>query len=362
MYYRSNGRLLFSPYYANENSHDPVTLHSKLVPIIFFFLLTSCATERFEVDVDDIELEMPLRRLDVEIFHLDPGSVSSFHQQKLGAEDHFYEEYIENILKAGPMNDSLTPIRLQRFVLDPNWNIAQASVEEEFGEMQLEQVELENAFKRYTSFFPGEIAPEIFIFNSGFNYAIYPMDSTIGIGIEWFLGDSNEIVQRLAPDAFPEYVKRRMRPEYLITSTMTGWLFVHRYRDLNGADLITNMVHHGKVLFALDKILPDTPDSLKIGYTQAQLDWCSESEFNIWAELAVNDVLFTKKPREIGRLMNDGPFTNGFPRGSPGRVGEWVGWQMVNAYMAEHEDKTIEDLFNNVEASEVMKSYRPGKN
>jgi len=311
--------------------------------------------------VDDIELEMPIRRLDLELFHLDPSAVTAFHEQKVEADDAFYIEYIENILQAGTMKDSITPARLQRFILDPNWNIAQASIEEEFGDMNVEKAGLEDAFKRYTSFFPAEKAPDVVVFNSGFNYAIYPMEHTIGIGIEWFLGDSNEIVQRLAPERFPNFVKRRMRPEYLVSSTITGWLFVHHYNDLGGEDLLTNMVHHGKVLFALDKVLPGTADSIKIGFSQAQLDWCAETEFNIWAELAVNDALFTKSPREIGRLMNDGPFTNGFPRESPGRIGEWVGWKMVNAYMAEHGDVTIEQMFNQVDAGEVMKSYRPGK-
>lgn len=335
---------------------------SYFLPIFFLLLFTSCGGDRFEVDVDDVELNLPIRRLDVELFSLNTAEVPAFHKAKIEEGDPFYTLYMEQILGAGPMEDSLTPIRLQRFLLDPNWSEAQTFVEKEFGDMSVEQGELENAFKRYITFFPSEKAPQINTFNAGFNFAIYPTEADLSIGIEWFLGDSNPVIQRLAPDMFPEYKKRRMAPEYLVGSAMTGWLFVHHYKDLAGEDLLGNMVHHGKVLFALDKILPDTPDSLIIGYTQAQLDWCALNEFNVWAELAVNDALFSKKPREIGRFMNDAPFTNGFPPGSPGRIGEWIGWQMVEAYMEAHPEMTIEELFGDIDTKEVMKSYRPNKN
>jgi len=325
--------------------------------------LTSCDADRFNVDVDEIDLDIPIRRLDLELFHLAPGDVASYHEQRFAAGDVFYTEFIEAILRAGPMdNDSITVPRLQRFLLDPNWNSAQASAEETFGDMSIQKAELEDAFKRYTTFFPKESVPNIVVFNSGFNYAIYPMDNTIGIGIEWFIGEDADIVKRLAPDRFPNFMKQRMRPEFIVNSTMTGWLFVHHRVDLTGKDVLTNMVHHGKVLFALDKILPEKPDSIMVGYTQAQLDWCKEHEFNIWTDLAGNDVLFSKTPREVNRIMSDGPFTNGFPRESPGRIGEWVGWQIVTAYMDDHEEMTIEQLFKEIDPQEIMKSYRPSKN
>lgn len=324
-------------------------------------LLVACDADRFAVDLEDSDLELKVRRFDLELFALAPEEVSKFHRERLEKGDGFYVEFSERILGAGAVRDSLTPIRMQRFVQDPNWNSAQASVEERFGDFQQQRKELENAFKRYLAFFPNEKAPSISTYNAGYQFAIYPMDSVLGIGLEWFIGDTSSIVQRLAPEVFPEYKKRRMQPEFLVSSAMTGWLFVHHYKDLAGEDLLGNMVHHGKVLFALKRILPDMPDSLIIGYTRSQLDWCDASEFNIWAELAVNDAIFSKKPREIGHFMNDGPFTNGFPRESPGRIGEWVGWQMVESYMAEHEEMTIEQLFGDIDAHEVMKSYRPNK-
>jgi hypothetical protein len=57
--------------------------------------------------------------------------------------------------------------------------------------------------------------------------------------------------------------------------------------------------------------------------------------------------------------MNDAPFTNGFPRDSPGHVGEWIGYRMVRSYLKDHPDLTLSQLFAIEDPREVLKSYKP---
>ena len=42
------------------------------------------------------------------------------------------------------------------------------------------------------------------------------------------------------------------------------------------------MVEKGKRIYLIDKLMPDTPDTLKIGYTSKQLEGCIENEGLIW--------------------------------------------------------------------------------
>ena len=56
--------------------------------------------------------------------------------------------------------------------------------------------------------------------------------------------------------------------------------------------------------------------------------------------------------------MNDGPFTPGFPRESPGHVGEWIGWRMVQAYLEDNPATSWPDLLT-VDPRTVLKSYKP---
>ena len=39
--------------------------------------------------------------------------------------------------------------------------------------------------------------------------------------------------------------------------------------------LIEQMIEKGKQWWLMDKFLPETADSVKTGYTQKQLEWCS---------------------------------------------------------------------------------------
>jgi hypothetical protein len=39
-----------------------------------------------------------------------------------------------------------------------------------------------------------------------------------------------------------------------------------------------NIISQGKLMYFVDAMLPDMHDSLKIGYTAAQLKWCQNNE------------------------------------------------------------------------------------
>ena len=71
------------------------------------------------------------------------------------------------------------------------------------------------------------------------------------------------------------------------------------------------------------------------------------------------DQLYSRNADVIGRFMNDGPFTNGLPRESPGHVGEWIGYRMVKAYMNDNPDLTFEQLIQLKDPRLVLKSYKP---
>jgi len=108
-------------------------------------------------------------------------------------------------------------------------------------------------------------------------------------------------------------------------------------------------------------ILPKTPDHIKIGYTEKQLEWCKENKKNIWAFLIENKLLYSSGSTTFRKFFTDGPFTHEFSKDSPARIGEWVGWQIVRTYMNKHPDIKPSKLFSNNDAQEIlMKSgYKP---
>jgi len=82
-----------------------------------------------------------------------------------------------------------------------------------------------------------------------------------------------------------------MRSEYIAIDAMKGWLSSEYARDETNRDLLTIIIEEGKVLYLCDAMFPQMDDTLKIGYSGSQLQWCSQNEFNIWAHFVDKELL-----------------------------------------------------------------------
>lgn len=298
-------------------------------------------------------------RLDHDLFHAPPDSMVAASLRAHAAYGEFYRIYIEDILHGAPVGDPRLPLVLHRFVLDPDWRAAQRAVDSVLGDMRAQQALFTEAFTRLKSFFPDSLVPRIVAYNSGYNYGIYPTDSVLGVGVEWFIGKDHPVIGYLAPEAFPRYMKERMVPEMLVPSAVRGWLLVHYTAPMADADVLKHMVETGKVMALLDALLPTVEPHLKLAFSQEQLAWCEANEYEVWKALVGKDQLYSKKSEDIGRWMSDGPFTNGLPRESPGHIGEWIGLRMVQAYMKANPKVTFAQLFAMKDDNAVLRAYKP---
>ncbi|HRH37229.1 MAG TPA: hypothetical protein PK760_02720 [Flavobacteriales bacterium] len=305
------------------------------------------------------DLDITVERLDQDLFRAAPDSMASVSLKAYATYGEFYRVYIEQILQGAPVDDPRLPMVLHRFVLDPDWREAQNAVDSALGDMELQRDQFEGAFERLHALFPDSLIPRIVAFNSGYNFGVFPTDSVLGIGVEWFIGKDHQVISYLAPETFPQYVKDRMEPEMLVPSAVKGWLLVHYTKDIRGADVLTNLVETGKVMALLDALLPATEPHLKFAFSKDQLAWCEANEYMMWKDIVGKDQIFSTDNDAIGRLMNDAPFTNGFPHESPGHVGEWIGYRMVMAYLKENPKVTLPELLAMKDARVILKDYKP---
>ena len=114
------------------------------------------------------------------------------------------------------------------------------------------------------------------------------------------------------------------------------------------------MIYQGKLMYFMDALMPDMNDTLKIGYTKKQLNWCKKNEAQMWLNLVENKRLYSNKRMDIIRYINDGPYTNGFPLESPARTGIWIGWQIVRKYMKEHPEITVPQLMQDSDYQQIL--------
>ncbi|MDR2971262.1 MAG: hypothetical protein LBU83_04950, partial [Bacteroidales bacterium] len=96
----------------------------------------------------------------------------------------------------------------------------------------------------------------------------------------------------------------------------------------------------------------------KIGYSKEQWEFCKANEDQIWRYFIENNLLFNSNHKNIRTFIFDAPFTTGFPHESPGRIGQWTGWQIVTAYMKNNPDVTLQELMNDCNYKEILQRSR----
>ncbi|MEZ5014585.1 MAG: hypothetical protein R2794_09865 [Chitinophagales bacterium] len=222
------------------------------------------------------------------------------------------------------------------------------------------QKDLNTAFRYFKYYFPDSTLPNVFSYIGPFVYWTMIDSNSLGIELDMYMGKhfSN---YGIFENNMPKYISYRCDEPFIVTNVMQTLMDGNMYSNGPEASLLDEMLREGKLLYYLDCVLPDTEDSVKMGYTAQQLQWCYDNESEIWKFLAGEDLLFSKRSDDLRRYIGEAPTSTGMPDEAPGRVAVWVGWQIVRKYMHENPEVRLEELFAEPDAMKILKSanYKP---
>jgi len=127
---------------------------------------------------------------------------------------------------------------------------------------------------------------------------------------------------------------------------------------------VSRIVQEGKKMYMTSLFLPSANQAEIMGYTVDQLNWAEVSESNIWKYFIKKEMLYSNDPTLTDRFIEDAPFSKFYlevDKDSPGRIGVWFGWQIVNSFM-EHNDLSLKEMLvlDNEELFKKSK-YKPKK-
>ncbi len=331
----------------------------------FFFLLvavsfTSCQDSRYEVETNTNIEQADFYRLDQAIFAESTGTLADL--ATLDTESNgFLTIYMLEIMQMPPIDNPMATSILSQFTEDPTWRDLQQHIQNVHPELQKESATMKSALARYAAFFKENTLPQLVTYNSGFNVGVYPSDQYLGVGLEWYSGSDQPILDRLPPELFPQYKRDKMLSKYLVGNALKGWLFVKFQSKQNGESLLNRMVFSGKIHFLTKILLEDISDADLLNYSEVQAEWAENNAYDVWKHLVESDLVFSKSAKEVSKMMNDGPFTPGMPPESPGGIGNWVGYKMVEAFMEKNSDIGLVELMNNKNDQNFLKYYKPGR-
>ncbi|QKG51481.1 gliding motility lipoprotein GldB [Hymenobacter sp. BRD67] len=220
--------------------------------------------------------------------------------------------------------------------------------------------ELGTLFGRVKYYFPDFKAPAVAAtYVSGLmGKDIYVNDSLLVISLDWFAGPQASY----RPD-LPGYMLRRYRPAYVLPTLALAVSSKYNRHQLTATSMLDQMVDQGKRLYFAGQMLPCTPDSLLIGFSGKELKNVKFNEARIWGHFLENNLLYTTTPFVIQKYVGERPNVPEIDRTCPGRVGQWVGLQIVRKYMSEHADVTLPQLMAQKDAQRLLNDshYRPKK-
>ena len=307
-----------------------------------------CLEGEKKPDVTKVDIELQTRRLDIDLAQIDTNDVASGLRQLKQKYPDFLDFYLDTLMGFGVLGkyDNANPAissGLRSFLTHSDIRGLFDTVIHHFPNTTKTNEELEKGFQYLKHYYPAFEVPKIVYLTSGLNqWAAFTYDSTIvGIGLDMFLGTQYPFYEAVQ---MPAYVIRKCSREYISAN-----VFQAIYRDrhpfvMEGRTLLDMMLQRGKEQYFLSKIIPFADDTIRLGYTKEQLEWCVASEAQVYNFFIRDNLLYETNWQKILRYVNDGPNSTGMPAESPGNIGTWLGLQIVTAYVKQHPEISLQEL------------------
>jgi gliding motility-associated lipoprotein GldB len=330
--------------------------------VLLVFVATvsfSCKRNPLKVNISGIEKEVEVVQFDKPLFELEGKDTLNAFVELSNKYPDFFNLYTYRIIKIGGIGDEVFGELMTSFVTDSLIREVKATTDREFSAYNKLEKQLKKAFKYYSYHFPNKELPTIYTYVSGFNQSIVTAENCIGISLDKYLGRDCDYYKQLSTT--PQYKVMNMHKDKIVSDVAYAWGMTEFDDNNKATNLLGNMVQKGKLMYLVDAMLPTTPDSIKIGYTQQQLEWCQLNDAQMWTYLIEKEMLYSTKRMNTVRYINDAPSTSGFPIDSPGRTGIWIGWQIVRKYMKNHPEITLAELMANYNFQKILNDsgYNP---
>ncbi len=267
----------------------------------------------------------------------------------------FFSVYCRNIL--GLDDAPVYQEGLKMFTHHENIAKLYADVEAKFATDSSWMEPLQSAFARYTEQFPDRPLPRILTHVSGLNQSIVTVDSLLSISLDCYLGEDYP----LYTSRYYDYERPLHKSDRIAIDAAEVWLRTqYPYQSERNA-LLDRMVYEGKILFALTQLFPDADVFQLLGYTTEQAQWCRENEADAWQQIITRKHLFNTEMMLIHKYIEPAPFVAALHSKAPGRLGRWVGYQIVSAYVGNKKASAQELLSTPNNAGDILSGAKYNK-
>lgn len=314
--------------------------------MLYIVMFAACNNRKIP-DVSNIKVDVTVQRFEKDFFKIDTANIDQSLQRLHEKYPVFLQDFIFNILALPPQPDSIAAVQRGVKSFIHSYQSIYDSAEVIYASMNDVQDEVKRGLQYVKYYFPAYRLPaKIITFIGPINsYGSILTTDALAVGLQLYMGSNYSLYQsQEGQELYPTYISRRFKREYVPVNCMKN-IVSDMYPDNSaGKPLIEQMIEAGKRLYLLDAFLPETADTIKTGYTKDQLDGSMKNEELIWSFFVQNDLLYATDPSITKDYMNDAPNTSVLGTASPGFIGQFVGWRIVQKWMEKNDKITLAEL------------------
>lgn len=262
----------------------------------------------------------------------------------------------------GDTLESYEMVYLKEFVTDTFIMRINELVEESFPNSDAISDKVKGVYQHFKYYYPEVTMPPTFTYVSGINFDNGPVmisPEAVMISLDFYLSNKDLVYDKVG---MPRYVSRRCQPASLTKDLAEAMYYSYVFMDVKAKNVLKEMIDRGKKYYFIEAMDPTLNDSVLLGYSSQQMEWAQDNEGQIWATIVGNNMLYANGFEQYRVLFNDGPFTAAFSENAPARLGDFVGLQIVRAFMSNN-DESLQSLLQMTDYQDILQcsQYKPRK-
>lgn len=288
----------------------------------------------------------------INIYRLDEEIMAVKSKEDLARIFTNHPEYPRSLYRAFP-DDTALISHVYYLATHPETKKLYQYTQSQFKGLEKLSSDFKLAFKNIKNVYPEFKEPKIITTFSGLENDLFVSDSLIIIALDAFAGPKAPY----RPDQ-PNYLLSRYTPEHIVPTVIR--FLSNSYNKTNTSDqsFLADILFFGKSLEFTKEMLPNTPDSLIIGYTNSEITDTWNAQDLVWAHVIDKNLLYEMKPSTKEKYLGERPNVPEIGPKCPGRIGQWLGWRIVQMYRTENPKVTFQELMANPNAKEILQKSK----
>lgn len=215
-------------------------------------------------------------------------------------------------------------------------------VEISLGALDGVEVGLGDALRRLRALLPAVGTEHIYGVVLPYRQSVITADSVVLVALNLYLGSDYP-----GYAGFETYFRKTRVLSRLPYDVVEAVVAAKYPEDVEVAQtVLSKMLYQGALVHAVMSAITDAKLSSALGVTDEELEWLDANEGLIWRSMIDKNLLYSHSELDAAKLLTPSPAATVISSETPGRVGRYVGYKIVESYCKKHKAATLVEVLS----------------